>query len=223
MAVAEQPRTVALASRKRRFVGYILDTVPAAVSFAPALIVYSPRGAFSGDNVVGVTALSTGMLILGGILWFRLTTGRGQSPAKWLLRLRVIRTDGLVADWRWMFAREIALKSVSFSALGWALSATVGDAIGAWIVSLALAVAALWCAWDANRQCLWDKAAGTLVVHDPDGVVAPGVPVIVDRGSVAVTPATPAGYLDTLADFHRRGLLSDAEYEERRQREMERL
>ncbi len=223
MAIAEQPPTVALASRKRRLAGHLLDLVPAAVSFAPALIVYSPRGAFSGDNVVGVTALSTGVLILGGLLWFRLTTGRGQSPAKWLLRLRVIRTDGLVADWRWMFAREIALKSISFSVLGWALSATVGDAIGTWIVSLALAVAALWCAWDANRQCLWDKAAGTLVVHDPDGVVAPGVPVIVDRGSAAVTPATPAGYLDTLADLHRRGLLTDAEYEERRQRERERL
>ena len=223
MAVAEQPRTAALASRKRRLAGYVLDTVPAAVSFAPALILYSPRGAFSGDNVVGVTALSTGVLILGGLLWFRLTTGRGQSPAKWLLRLRVIRTDGLVADWRWMFAREIALKSISFSVLGWALSATVGDAIGTWIVSLALAVAALWCAWDANRQCLWDKAAGTLVVHDPDGVVAPGVPVIVDRGSAASAPATPAGYLDTLADLHRRGLLTDAEYEERRQRELERL
>ena len=221
MAVAEQAPTVALASRKRRLAGYILDTVPVAVSFAPALILYSPRGAFSGDNVVGVTALSTGMLILGGILWFRLTTGRGQSPAKWLLRLRVIRTDGLVADWRRMFAREIALKSVSFSALGWALSATVGDAIGTWIVSLALAVAALWCAWDANRQCLWDKAAGTLVVHDPDGVVAPSVPVIVDRASAAVTPARPAGY--TLADLHQRGLLTDAEYEERRQRELERL
>ena len=223
MAVAEQARTVALASRKRRLVGYVLDIVPAAVSFAPALILYSPRGAFSGDNVVGVTALSTGVLILGGLLWFRLTTGRGQSPAKWLLRLRVIRTDGLVADWRWMFAREIALKSVSFSALGWALSATVGDAINTWIVSLALAVVALWCAWDANRQCLWDKAAGTLVAHDPDGVVAPGAPVVVDRGSAAVTPATPAEYLDTLADLHQRGLITDAEYEERRQRELERL
>lgn len=223
MAVAEQAPTVALASRKRRFAGYILDGVPAAVSFVPALILYSPRGAVSGDNVVGVTALSTGVLILGGLLWFRLTTGRGQSPSKWLLRLRVIRTDGLVADWRWMFAREIALKTLSFSVLGWALSATVGDAVGTWIVTLALFVAALWCAWDANRQCLWDKAAGTLVVHDPDGVVAPGVPVIVDRGSVAVTPATPAEYLDTLADLHQRGLLTDAEYEERRQREMERL
>ena len=223
MAVTEQAPTVALASRKRRFAGYILDVVPVAVSFVPALILYSPRGAVSGDNVVGVTALSTGVLILGGILWFRLTTGRGQSPSKWLLRLRVIRTDGLVADWRWMFAREIALKTISFSALGWALSATVGDAAGTWISGLALFVAALWCAWDANRQCLWDKAAGTLVVHDPEGVVAPGVPVIVDRGSVAVTPATPAGYLDTLADLHQRGLLTDAEYEERRQRELERL
>ena len=220
MATVTQHQSVALASRKRRFAGHLLDIVFAAVVSVPSLIVYSPRGAFSGDNVVGVTALSTGMLILGGLLWFRLTTGRGQSPLKWLLRLRVIRTDGLVADWRWMFAREIALKTISFSALGWALSATVGDAIGTWVVTLALAVAALWCAWDANRQCLWDKAAGTLVVHDPDGVVAPGVPVIVDRGSVA---ATPAGHLDTLADLHQRGLLTDAEYEERRQRELERL
>ena len=223
MATVTQHQSVALASRKRRFAGYILDVVPAAVSFVPALILYSPRGAVSGDNVVGVTALSTGMLILGGILWFRLTTGRGQSPSKWLLRLRVIRTDGLVADWRWMFAREIALKTLSFSALGWALSATVGDVVGNWISGLALFVAALWCAWDANRQCLWDKAAGTLVVYDPEGVVAPGVPVIVDSASATVTPATPVGYLDTLADLRQRGLLTDAEYEERRQRELERL
>ncbi len=223
MAVAEPAPTVALASRKRRFAGYLLDGVFALVASVPALIAYSPRDAFSGNNVVGVTALSTGTLILVGVLWFRLTTGRGQSPAKWLLRLRVVRDDGFVADWRWMFAREIALKGVSFSALGWALSAAVGDAAATWIPGLALAVAALWCAWDANRQCLWDKAAGTRVVHDPEGVVAPGGPVIVDSAPAAVTPATPAEYLDTLADLHRQGLLTDAEYEERRQRELERL
>ncbi len=223
MAVAEQAPTVALASRKRRFAGHILDIVAAAVSSVPALLLYSPRGVFSGDNVVGVTALSPGMFILVGVLWFRLTTGRGQSPAKWLLRLRVIRVDGFVAGWRWMFVREIALKTLSFSALGWALSATVGDAAGSWIPGLALIVAALWCAWDARRQCLWDKAAGTLVVHDPDGVVASGGPVVVDGASVAIATAGAVGHLDTLADLHQRGLLTDAEYEERRQRELERL
>ncbi len=43
--------------------------------------------------------------------------------------------------------------------------AILGAESGGAIYGLALIIAALWCVWDANRQCLWDKIVRTRVVH----------------------------------------------------------
>ena len=88
------------------------------------------------------------------------------------------------------------------------------------LIALALfALAALWCVWDKNRQCLWDKVLRTGVVHGGG-----------QGGALAATGPSSGGSgnevaenLRTLAELHERGLLTDEEYEERRAREMERL
>ena len=76
------------------------------------------------------------------------------------------------------------------------------------------AIAALWCIWDANRQCLWDKVVRTYVVR------AATTPSEVTGTSASERAAEN---LQTLQDLHARGLLTDEEYEERRARELERL
>ena len=92
---------------------------------------------------------------------------------------------------------------------------SIGLAILLWVIALIASVitplAALWCVWDIDTQCLWDKPLDTFVISDQGSTVVP----------VARTEATEN--LRTLADLHQRGLLTDAEYEERRQRELERL
>ena len=193
MAVAEQPRTVTLASRKRRLAGFIIDQL-----------------------ILNFT------LGVGWLLWFLIIAGRGQTPAKQLLGLYVVREDGRLASYGWMLLREIVVKFIIFAApvlvLG-VIGVVVGGAAGTAFAFLSYAIALifvpLWCVWDRNRQALWDKAVRTLVIHDSEVVVA-GAPVRTESSEAA-------GNLRTLAEMRDRGLLTAAEFEERRQREIERL
>ena len=189
MAVAEQARTVTLASRKRRLAGFIIDQL--ILNFT-----------------VGV----------GWLVWFLIIAGRGQTPGKQLLALRVVREDGRLASYGWMLLREIVVKFIIFVApvlgLG-VIGVVVGGAAGTAFAFLGYAITfifvPLWCVWDKNRQSLWDKAVRTLVIHDSEVVAA------------RTESSEAAENLDTLADLHQRGILTDAEYEECRQRELERL
>ncbi len=56
---------------------------------------------------------------------------------------------------------------LSFYAIGFGILFSILDNIPTvgWLVALvANAVAAAWCLWDKDRQCLWDKIVGTRVV-----------------------------------------------------------
>lgn len=188
MAHAASPAQAELATQGRRLAGFILDAL---------LFVFT--------------------LGLGWLIWFLVIAGRGQTPAKQIIRLRVVREDGQTASYGWMLLREIGAKWIAFVVLNLILAALIGE-VGGWVYVAIFAACALWCVWDANRQCLWDKALTTLVVHDPEGVGAGGgAPAVRTESSEA------AENLRTLAEMRDRGLLSEAEYEERRQRELERL
>ncbi len=147
------------------------------------------------------------------LIWILIVGGRGQSPAKHLLGIHVIHKDGRRVGLGWTLLREIVVKWGFFAALALVLTFANPGVAGP-VTLVAFAVAALWCAWDANRQCLWDKAVGTYVVKPPD---TPG-------GARATSSAErSAENLQTLQDLHARGLLTDEEYEERRARELENL
>ena len=193
MATVTQHQSIALAGRWRRFAGFIIDQL--ILNFT-----------------IGV----------GWLVWFLIIAGRGQTPAKQLLGLRVVREDGRSASYGWMLLREIPVKLVIFAVpilllgvIGVLIGGAAGTAFAFLGYAVALIVVPLWCVWGENRQALWDKALRTLVVHDPEGVVA-GAPVRTEATDAAEN-------LQTLAEMRDRGLLTDAEYEERRQRELERL
>jgi len=179
MAIPEQ--SVELAGPIRRLVGYIVDSILlGVVAIVAGLLPFVP------DDDAGFLVSEFVALIVGGSAWFLIVRDRGQSPAKMLLRMRAVRDDGRPASLGWMLLRDIWLRYVLFLVFGIVLG-LIG--IG-WIVFAFFAVAALWCVWDKNRQCLWDKAAGTRVVLSPAN------------------------------DLSR---LSADQFEERRQRELERL
>lgn len=126
----ELPATVRLSSAWRRLGGYLLE---------------------------GLLILLT--LIIGWLVWSIIVWGRGQTPAKQLLGMRVLSRETLTSARRGrMFAREIPCK---------------------WIIELFASITVVgvvvyfWLLWDKERQELWDKMVETIVVNDPENVLDP--------------------------------------------------
>ena len=126
----ELPATVRLSSAWRRLGGYLLEGL---------LIVLT--------------------LLIGWLVWSIIVWGRGQTPAKQLLGMRVLSRETLTSARRGrMFAREIPCK---------------------WIVELFASITVVgfvvyfWLLWDKERQELWDKMVETIVVNDPENVLDP--------------------------------------------------
>jgi uncharacterized RDD family membrane protein YckC len=89
-------------------------------------------------------------LLIGWLIWSALVWGRGQSPAKQLMNMRVVSLrDATHASWGRMALRELVAKSV-IGILGF----------------FTLGLINFWLVWDKNKQELWDKVVGTVVVND---------------------------------------------------------
>ena len=100
---------------------------------------------------------------VGWFIWYLIVAQSGRSPAKQILGIYVVREDGEGAGLGRMLLRDLVLRGIGMYALMWAVT-PIGLA-GFWVVLGIFAVAALWCVWDANQQCLWDKAVRTYVVR----------------------------------------------------------
>ncbi|HEX3840461.1 MAG TPA: RDD family protein [Acidimicrobiales bacterium] len=100
--------------------------------------------------------LAIGTLLIGYIIWGMILWGRGQTPALRVLGMRCWRPEtGRVAGWWWMALREI---------VGELVEGILG--IITQVVSLVLMLSG------RERQCLHDLIAGTVVLHDPNKVLA---------------------------------------------------
>ena len=112
---------------------------------------------------VALFALTLGV---GWMVWFLRTARSGQTPAKAFLGLRVVGPDGRSASLGRMVARDVVLKVLVFVLLDvLLLSMEVEGGIDLAFAGVAAwLVAAASCAWDGERQCLWDKVARTRVV-----------------------------------------------------------
>jgi uncharacterized RDD family membrane protein YckC len=126
------PKGIVLASAGRRLGGYLLE---------------------------GLLIVCT--LVIGWIIWTLIVWAHGQTPAKQLLGMRVVRLDTRAhAGWGRMFLRDILGKFVVWF-------------VGALLLGIGAIVADCWLLWDKDKQELWDKIAGTVVVNDPDKMLAP--------------------------------------------------
>ncbi len=115
-------------------------------------------GAFLLELLLTVITLGIGWLIWSLVVW-----GRGQTPAKQLLKLRVIRlNDRRAASWGIMAVRQFLLSAVVYG-IDVALIASAG--VGALGVLWLLANGITLLISDKN-QALWDKILSTVVVSD---------------------------------------------------------
>ena len=97
--------------------------------------------------------LVTITLGIGWLIWAAMIAGTGQTPAKRLLKLRVIGADSM---------RPVGFAKMFF----------VRGIVGGWVASIAimftLGVLAFMPFWDRRHQNIWDKVSNTYVVVDPN-------------------------------------------------------
>ena len=96
------------------------------------------------------------LLVVGYFAWAVWSWGKGQSPGKQLLRMRVV--DARTGDdvtWGRMFVRELVLEIVLFSLVSMLTLGVLG------IIGTALIFAGEW------RQTGWDRMTKTVVVDVP--------------------------------------------------------
>ena len=90
------------------------------------------------------------------IIWWLVALGRGQTPGKQIMGVRVIKDNGEPSGWSYTFLREFVIKGLLVGIL---LFQTLG---------VAPLVNYLWSLWDRaeKMQTLHDKLLGTLVVRN---------------------------------------------------------
>ena len=106
-----------------------------------------------GIVVVGILVI----VMIGYIVWWLIVLGRGQTPGKQIVGIRVIKDNGEPSSWGYTFLREFVIK---FLLVGFLSDATLG---------IARLVDYLWPLWDKaeKMQTLHDKLLGTIVVRNP--------------------------------------------------------
>ena len=193
---------MSIASPGRRLGAWALDYLYMTIAVVVVFFL------FAGGEVGVIIGLVWSLFAIALYFWFFRS---GQTPGKVAVGIQVVHRHGAPCSFGYMMMREFLVKGIVFGILA-------GISFG-----IIYIVAAMWCLWDKEKQCLWDKITTTYVtlVGGEPGMIgtstAPGAP----PASAETTEA--AENLRTLAEMRDRGLLSDAEYEERRQRELERL
>src|SRR6185437_2796445 len=93
--------------------------------------------------------LATVTLWIGWLIWAALISGTGQTPAKRLLNLRVIRADTLRPAG---FARMLFIR-------GW-----LAGIVASFAIFFTLGILLFMPLWDRRHQNIWDKVSNTYVV-----------------------------------------------------------
>ena len=95
-------------------------------------------------------------LVIGYVIWGLIVWGRGQTPALQVLGMRCWRPEtGRTATWGWMALREI-----------------IGRLVEDILSIITLLVSFILMLTRSDRRCIHDLVAGTVVLHDPNKVLA---------------------------------------------------
>jgi uncharacterized RDD family membrane protein YckC len=150
------PQELVVAGPGRRLAGYLIDNIllfPAR--FLAWFAFFAALFTFGFSLILLPFAF---LLTLPWLIWFAFVAPNGQTPGKQLLSMYIIKANGTRAGGAYTWFRELIIKFFAVSLID---IPTFG------LFSL---FGALWCLWDKDNQCLWDKLAGTYVGYSPNGV-----------------------------------------------------
>jgi uncharacterized RDD family membrane protein YckC len=147
MDLGSAPTELNLADVGTRFIGFIVDTLLYIPVLIPAVILQVVIGGEEATPLV-LIAIAVGMLGLGIVQCYLIAT-RGQSIAKRLLGIRIVRTNGSPVN----FMHGVVLRS-------WLIAFLTNIPLVGFIVALVD-----WAMiFGADRRCLHDRLADTTVV-----------------------------------------------------------
>jgi uncharacterized RDD family membrane protein YckC len=136
--------------------------VPPGMYYDPATELVLPNGIGLASHArrIGAWFLAIVLFIvtlgIGYIIWGLIVWGRGQTPTYQVLGMRCWRPDSNgVATWGWMALREVVGRLVE--------GAITLLAVASFVMFLVL----------KQRRTIHDYIGGTVVVRDPDGMLAP--------------------------------------------------
>jgi len=123
----------------------------------------------------------------------------------------ILRADGTIASAGYVWLRDFGVKGWALGIISlilWIISLITGGAGGLFQV-----IGGMWCLWDKDKQCLWDKVVSTYVAYAPT-----------NPAPLAQVQTTDiAGELTKLKQLLDGNILTPEEYEERRIRLVARL
>ena len=111
-----------------------------------AVSAWGRLGAYLLEGILAVVTLGIGWLI-----WAAMIAGTGQTPAKRLLKQRVINADTL---------RPAGFAKMFF------VRGLLGGIVAGLAITFTIGVLLFMPFWDKRNQNLWDKVSNTYVVHD---------------------------------------------------------
>ena len=141
------------------------------------------------------------LLVVGWLIWLWFSAKKSQSPAKQLLGMYVLTTDGQPASASRVWIREALLQ--------WLIFANV---------FLAAVVDFLFFLFDENAQSLHDKIMETIVVRPVPQTVGSAPPTSDRDAPPAADAHTRQRKLRELEEMADKGLITVREYRDRRQR-----
>ncbi len=106
-------------------------------------------------------------LMIGWLIWSLIIYSRGQSPAKQVLRMKVVRLEShRAANWGWMALRELVLKAAIVAFLAGVLLLGI-----IWVIVNGIVLLN-----NDRNQTVWDKMLKTVVISDPHNLFKPVSP-----------------------------------------------
>ena len=103
-------------------------------------------------------------LLIGWLIWSLIVYSRGQSPAKQVLKMRVVRLEShRAANWGWMALRELLLKAAVITFLAGVFLLGI-----VWIIVNGIVLLN-----NDRNQTVWDKMLKTVVIRDPHHLFKP--------------------------------------------------